>query len=79
MSDRSGRFGLSFKPRRYQRPVGLSRTDEFELSVRRGGMKADDAKRRLEQLETENAQLERLVADKELENVALREMFSEER
>jgi len=38
-----------------------------------GGMKADDA-RRLRELEGENAQLKRLVADKELENLALREI-----
>jgi transposase-like protein len=38
-----------------------------------GGMKADDA-RRLRELERENAQLKRLVADKELENLALREI-----
>ena len=35
-----------------------------------GGMKADDAKR-LKELERENALLKRIVADKELENVAL--------
>lgn len=38
-----------------------------------GGMKAADAKR-LKELERENAQLKRLVADKELENLALREI-----
>src|SRR3954469_12939344 len=38
-----------------------------------GGMKADDAKR-LRELERENAQLKRIVADKELENVALKEV-----
>ena len=38
-----------------------------------GGMKADDAKR-LKELERENATLKRIVADKELENVALREI-----
>ena len=38
-----------------------------------GGMKADDA-RRLRELERENVQLKRLVADKELENLALREI-----
>lgn len=38
-----------------------------------GGMKADDV-RRLRELERENAQLKRLVADKELENLALREI-----
>jgi putative transposase len=38
-----------------------------------GGMKAHDAKR-LKELERENSQLKRLVADKELENLALREI-----
>jgi putative transposase len=38
-----------------------------------GGMKADDVKR-LKELQHENAQLKRLVADKELENLALREI-----
>jgi putative transposase len=38
-----------------------------------GGMKADDA-RRLRELERENATLMRIVADKELENVALKEI-----
>jgi len=42
-----------------------------------GGMKADDAKR-LRELEKENAQLKRIVivADKELENLALKEIAS---
>lgn len=40
-----------------------------------GGMKADEAKR-LKELEKENAQLKRLVADKELENLALKEIAS---
>jgi len=38
-----------------------------------GGMKADDAKR-LKGLERENATLKRIVADKELEVVALKEV-----
>jgi putative transposase len=38
-----------------------------------GGMKADDAKR-LRELERENVTLKGIVADKELENVALREV-----
>jgi transposase len=38
-----------------------------------GGMKANDVKR-LRELERENQQLKRLVADKELENLALREI-----
>ena len=36
-------------------------------------MKADDVKR-LKELEGENTQLKRIVADKELENLALREI-----
>jgi putative transposase len=40
-----------------------------------GGMKADDAKR-LKELERENATLKRVVADKELEIIALREIAS---
>jgi transposase-like protein len=38
-----------------------------------GGMKADDTKR-LKELERENARLKRIVADKELEIDALREV-----
>ena len=38
-----------------------------------GAMKADDVKR-LKELEAENARLKRIVADKELENVALKEI-----
>jgi putative transposase len=40
---------------------------------RYGGMKADDAKR-LRELEKENSRLKQIVADKELENFALREI-----
>jgi putative transposase len=38
-----------------------------------GGMKADDAKR-LKELERDNRELKQIVADKELENRALREI-----
>lgn len=38
-----------------------------------GGMKADDAKE-LRELRKENAQLKRIVADQQLENLALREI-----
>jgi putative transposase len=41
--------------------------------ARFGGMKADDAKR-LKELERENATLKRIVADKELEVAALKEI-----
>lgn len=40
-----------------------------------GGMKADEAKR-LKELERQNATLKRVVADKELEIIALREIAS---
>ena len=40
---------------------------------RYGGMKADDVKR-LKELETENARLKRIVADKELQIEALKEL-----
>jgi transposase len=38
-----------------------------------GGMKGEDVKR-LKELERENSTLKRIVADKELENVALKEL-----
>ena len=38
-----------------------------------GGMKADDVKR-LKELEVENPRLKEIVADKELENLALKEI-----
>ena len=38
-----------------------------------GGMKADDVKR-LKELEREDSTLKRIVADKELENLALKEL-----
>ena len=41
-----------------------------------GGMKADDVKR-LKELERENSQLKRIVADKELEIDALKEVAKE--
>ena len=41
-----------------------------------GGMKAEDVKR-LKELERENSVLKRIVAGKELENVALKELARE--
>jgi putative transposase len=41
--------------------------------ARYGGLKADDVKR-LKELETENARLKRIVADKELQIEALKEL-----
>ena len=71
-----GHFGLSAAAAR-----GI--TDESRLEVSEntfhrwraqyGGMKADDVKR-LKELERENSQLKRIVADKELEIDALKEV-----
>ena len=51
----------------------VSENTYFRWRNQFGGMKADDAKR-LRELERENAALKRIVADKELENVALKEI-----
>jgi len=74
------------KLREADRMLGEGRTiaevaKELEISentyhrwrIQFGGMKATDAKR-LKELERENATLKRIVADKELENVALKEI-----
>ena len=55
------------------RALGVSEQTFARWRNQYGGMKAEDAKR-LKQLEAENATLKRLVADKELENVALKEL-----
>jgi transposase-like protein len=55
------------------RALEVSENTFFRWQRRFGGMKADDAKR-LKELERENATLKRIVADKELENVALKEI-----
>lgn len=57
------------------RHLQVSETTYHRWRNQYGGMKADEAKR-LKELEKENAQLKRLVADKELENLALREIAS---
>ena len=51
----------------------VSETTYHRWRAQYGGMKADDVKR-LKELETENARLKRIVADKELEVVALKEI-----
>ena len=51
----------------------VSENTFFRWQRRFGGMKADDAKR-LKELERENATLKRIVADEELEVVALKEI-----
>ncbi len=53
--------------------LGISEQTYHRWRNRYGGMKADDAKR-LKELERENATLKRIVADKELEVVALKEV-----
>jgi putative transposase len=53
--------------------LGISEQTYHRWRNQYGGMKADDAKR-LKELERENATLKRIVADKELEVVALREV-----
>ncbi len=52
---------------------GVSENTYHRWRNQYGGMKADDVKR-LKELERENVTLKRIVADKELENVALREL-----
>ena len=53
--------------------LGISEQTYHRWRNQYGGMKADDAKR-LKELERENAMLKRIVADKELEVVALKEI-----
>ena len=53
--------------------LGISEQTYHRWRNQYGGMKADDAKR-LKELERENATLRRIVADKELEVVALKEI-----
>lgn len=55
------------------RTLGISEQTFARWRNQYGGMKAADAKR-LKELERENGQLKTLVADKELENLALREI-----
>jgi putative transposase len=53
--------------------LGISEQTYHRWRNQYGGMKAADAKR-LKELERENATLKRIVADKELEVVALKEI-----
>jgi putative transposase len=53
--------------------LGISEQTYHRWRNQYGGMKADDAKR-LKELARENATLKRIVADKELEVVALKEI-----
>ena len=53
--------------------LGISEQTYHRWRNQYGGMKANDAKR-LKELERENATLKRIVADKELEVVSLKEI-----
>src|SRR5512132_395864 len=53
--------------------LGISENTYHRWRNQYGGMKAEDAKR-LKELERENARLKRIVADQELEVVALKEV-----
>ena len=53
--------------------LGISENTYHRWRNQYGGMKANDAKR-LKELERENQQLERIVADQVLENQALKEI-----
>lgn len=53
--------------------LGISETTFNRWRLQYGGMKADEAKR-LKELEVENARLKRIVADKELQITALKEL-----
>jgi putative transposase len=53
--------------------LGISEQTYHRWRNQYGGMKADEVKR-LKELERENATLKRIVADKELEVVALKEI-----
>ena len=55
------------------RQLEVSEATYHRWRIQYGGMKANDAKR-LKDLERENTALKRIVADKELENLALREI-----
>ena len=55
------------------RQVEVSEATLHRWRLQYGGMKANEAKR-LKELERENTALKRIVADKELENLALREI-----
>lgn len=55
------------------RQLEVSEATYHRWRAQYGGMKANDVKR-LRELEKENSALKRLVADKELENLALREV-----
>ena len=59
------------------RQIGVSQNTFYKWRQKYGGMKIDEAKR-LKALELENARLKRLVADKELDILILKEVMDYE-
>ena len=57
------------------RQRGIAEQTFYRWKAKYGGMDVDDAKR-LKQLEQENAQLKRIVADLNLDNVVLKDLVS---
>ena len=56
------------------RKNGISQNTFYKWKTRLGGLDVSDA-RRLKSLETENAQLKRLLADAMLDNAALKDLL----
>lgn len=57
------------------RQHGISEQTLYRWKAKYGGMDVDEA-RRLKQLEQENAQLKRIVADLTLDNVVLKDLLA---
>lgn len=57
------------------REVGISESTFYQWKSKFGGMNVSEAKR-LRQLEAENAQLKRIVADQAVDIVALKDVLS---
>jgi putative transposase len=56
-----------------EQTLGISEATYHRWRAQYGSLKADDVKR-LKELETENARMKRIVADKELQIQALKEL-----
>ena len=61
------------RPREVARKLGVSEQTYYRWRREYGGMKVDQAKR-LKELERENSQLKKIVADQALDNAMLREL-----
>jgi putative transposase len=57
------------------REIGISESTFYQWKSKFGGMNVSEAKR-LRQLEAENAQLKRIVADQAVDIVALKDVLS---